>query len=279
MAPLMRTRLDAQVSSVVACTDASQGALGCCEARLPPKLIHELYRHTDIKGARVSLDVVLSAARSKSKAQPNKADVLADTGVESFNPTPDPPVQLALSSPAPAAAPATCIPVPEPCLPEPGRTQQFLLAVHLFSGPRRVGDVHHFFKQLAGAKNIPIHVEDRDIQILKQRNLLHDDFFNWLYAWAERGEIDFLIAGPPCGSFSRDVTRDQGRRQCAMEIIFGDYQTFQESSYARVSRATSFCGAPLACAVQYIEGGDSTFLSIRKTQDTHRSFRFGLSQN
>lgn len=85
-----------------------------------------------------------------------------------------------------------------------GPSRHVLVAVHLFSGPRRMGDVHHWWSLLSTTYGVEIALEDYDICILvRQHDLTREPFFRWLLGRAERGQINWVLGGPPCGTWSR----------------------------------------------------------------------------
>jgi len=50
---------------------------------------------------------------------------------------------------------------------------------------------------------VRVWIEDFDIEISAKHNLLQDSLFQELCSRIEQGEFQILIAGPPCGTFSR----------------------------------------------------------------------------
>eukprot|EP00972_Heterocapsa_arctica_P051935 7639185-Heterocapsa_arctica.AAC.1 len=75
--------------------------------------------------------------------------------------------------------------LPEPASNRPvsiprGPSRRIDLAAHMFSGPRRAGDVHHWWATLATHYGIETAVEDYDICILTQHDLTQSAFFGWI---------------------------------------------------------------------------------------------------
>ena len=88
---------------------------------------------------------------------------------------------------------------PAPRIPR-GLHRKIYVAVHMFSGPRRAGDVHHWWTMIASIRGIEIAIEDYGICILMQHDLTQHAFFVWILWRAEHGQIHWLLGGPPCGT-------------------------------------------------------------------------------
>lgn len=75
--------------------------------------------------------------------------------------------------------------------------------IHLFSGHRGAGDLEDQLKWLASANGIHLPVLSLDSCLTPMHDLLRDDIFEQLRRWAYSGQVFALVAGFPCGTFSR----------------------------------------------------------------------------
>ena len=95
---------------------------------------------------------------------------------------------------------------PQPA-PAPIKTLRFL---HLFSGPRRDGDLEYYVKEVAANRGVSVVVESIDVAISASCNLLNDHFFSALLAAAEAGVFAMVHAKPLCRTWSRTRFRRPG---------------------------------------------------------------------
>ena len=82
-------------------------------------------------------------------------------------------------------------------------TPKIIKALHIFSGPRREGDLHDQWGKWGSRQGLTVWVEDYDIAIDAKHNMLCDSLFLALCQRLINGEYSIVIAGPLCGTFSR----------------------------------------------------------------------------
>ena len=80
-------------------------------------------------------------------------------------------------------------------------SSSYIVAIHMFSGRRRIGDFHNCLCKRAAVLGLTIYVEDYDLSVHKRHDLLSTDFFEWLKIRCEK-EVRILLGGPPCGTWS-----------------------------------------------------------------------------
>ena len=78
------------------------------------------------------------------------------------------------------------------------------LVVHLFSGRRREGDVHHWLNQWAGEQNVMVTILSMDTAVSSHYGNLCVESCSWqkVAALFEAGVVSGGIAGSPCETFS-----------------------------------------------------------------------------
>jgi hypothetical protein len=168
LAPFLFTDLRAPLSTVLGATDACPEGLGACECDLGPEKAQDLFLRAELRGERVKLGAVLTPEADEPRARHREA------------------------------RPGTFVSEEIPRYISP----RFLVAVHMFSGPRRPKDLHDEWQRLGSEQGYVVIVEDYDLQLASKHNLLDDGFYFWLLVRASRGEISWMAGGPPCGTWS-----------------------------------------------------------------------------
>ena len=82
---------------------------------------------------------------------------------------------------------------------EPGRV---FVVIHVFSGPRRKGDVQQQLEEQAAKRKLEVLVLSLDLEVHPTLDLASPQVMSVLVTIAEEGLIDAVIGGPPCATFS-----------------------------------------------------------------------------
>ena len=90
------------------------------------------------------------------------------------------------------------------------RVYQPLVVLHLFSGPRRCGDLEHWLQHLGALNNVPVVVYSLDTIISAKHDLLNNDLFGQLRRWCYSGLVFAIVGGFPCCTVSRARHRPGG---------------------------------------------------------------------
>jgi hypothetical protein len=135
LSPLIRTPLRTPLLPLIGATDASTDGIGGCEAPVSNELAGALFRKSDIRGERVSLQNVLHKDPGRDRPF-RKKDTIAPTIV-----------------------------------------RRMLIAIHAFSGARRVEDVHFFWVRLGWSRGYDVKVLDFDLAIASNHDFMNDGFF------------------------------------------------------------------------------------------------------
>jgi hypothetical protein len=145
---------------LIGATDASTDGIGGCEAPVSNELAGALFRKSDIRGERVSLQNVLHKDPGRDRPT-RKKDTIAPTVV-----------------------------------------RPMLIAIHAFSGARRVEDVHFFWVRLGWSRGYDVKVLDFDLSIASNHDFMNNGFFEGLLAFVYSGLVAWVLGGPPCNSWS-----------------------------------------------------------------------------
>ena len=85
-----------------------------------------------------------------------------------------------------------------------------LTVLHLFSGPRRPGDLEAALKQFGAEQEVAVQVMSLDVVLSSQHDLLGDALFSQLRCWCYSGRFFALVAGWPCCTVSAARHRPGG---------------------------------------------------------------------
>jgi hypothetical protein len=151
------------------------------------ELARELFHRSELKGERVKIGAVLGVSQVGEQ-------VWEDVGV------------------GPPHAGAVSQPDVELVSPSESSSKHVytktIKALHIFSGPRRAGDLHAQLYKWGDENKSNVWTEDFDLDISAKHNLLQDSLFKQLCVRIISGEFQILVAGPPCGTYS--IARHSG---------------------------------------------------------------------